>query len=115
MKEHTTQHNNKKTKQTKKRDKNRTTDQISLIIFHLGRTDQMILLSPPVPKTSEKVIGKETVNGIPDDVDIYRLIYPEPEKKTRKKEGEHYVCHSFNPKQRMAEFKLGPHQINSDK
>lgn len=59
------------------------TDQISLIVFHLGRPDQVILLSSPVPKTSEKVIGEETVNGIPDDVYIYRLIYPEPKKKTR--------------------------------
>jgi len=44
----------------------------------------VILLSSPVPKTTKKVIGEETVNGIPDDVYIDRLFYPKPEKETKR-------------------------------
>lgn len=36
------------------------------------------MLSSPVPETTEKVIGEETVNGIPDDVYVDRLFYPKP-------------------------------------
>lgn len=38
----------------------------------------MVLLAPPVPKTPEEVVGEEAVNGISDDVDVDRLLYPEP-------------------------------------
>lgn len=68
-----------------RRDSESTSDQISLVILHLGCADQVILLSSPVPETTEKVIGEETVNGIPDDVYVDRLFYPKPEKKSLKK------------------------------
>lgn len=72
----------------KRKNLERVSDQISLVIFHLGCADQVILLSSPVPKTTKKVIGEETVNGIPDDVYVDRLFYPKPEKE-RDKENEH--------------------------
>lgn len=40
----------------------------------------MVLLTPPVTKATEEVVGKEPVNGVPDYVDIDRLLYPEPDK-----------------------------------
>ncbi len=66
------------------RDLETASDQISLIIFHLGCADQVILLSSPVPKTTKKVIGEETVNRIPDDVYVDRLFYPKSEKERDK-------------------------------
>lgn len=70
--------------QKKRRNLERASDQISLVIFHLGCADQVILLSSPVPKATKKVIGEETVNGIPDDVYVDRLFYPKPEKEIDK-------------------------------
>lgn len=40
----------------------------------------MILLTPPVTKATEKVVGEEPVDGVPDYIDIDRLLYPEPSK-----------------------------------
>lgn len=38
----------------------------------------MVLLAPPVTEATEEVVGEEPVDGIPDYVDIDRLLYPEP-------------------------------------
>lgn len=38
----------------------------------------MVLLAPPVTKSTEEVVGEEPVDGVPDYVDIDRLLYPEP-------------------------------------
>lgn len=40
----------------------------------------MVLLTSPVPKATEEVVGKESVDGVPDYVDIDRLLYPKPGK-----------------------------------
>ncbi len=89
------------------RDLETASDQISLIIFHLGCADQVILLSSPVPKTTKKVIGEETVNRIPDDVYVDRLFYPKSEKE---REIEHWIIH-----QCLATFLSWINQIHSDK
>lgn len=59
------------------------TNQISLVVFHPRCADQVILLSPPVSKPAEKVVGEEAVNGVPDDVNVDRLLHPEPEEHSR--------------------------------
>lgn len=38
----------------------------------------MVLFSSPVTKTTEEVVGQKPVDGIPDDVNVDRLLYPEP-------------------------------------
>lgn len=38
----------------------------------------MVLLPPPVPEAPEEVVGEEAADGVADDVDVDRLLYPEP-------------------------------------
>lgn len=38
----------------------------------------MVLLAPPVTKATEEIVGEEAIDGVPDYIDIHRLIYPEP-------------------------------------
>lgn len=59
----------------------KATDQVSLVVLHAGRPNQVVLFTPPVSKTPEKVVRKETVNRIPDDVYVDGLLYPKPEKE----------------------------------
>lgn len=40
----------------------------------------MVLLTPPVTKATEEVVGEEPVDGVPDYVDIDGLLYPESYK-----------------------------------
>lgn len=55
----------------------------------------MILLPPPVPETSEEVVGEETVNGVPYDVDVDGLLYPEPDRQRDRWTGTYlYRVHS---------------------
>lgn len=56
-------------------------DQVSLVVLHARRPDQVVLFTPPVSKTAEKVVGKETVNWIPDYVYVDRLLHPKPERE----------------------------------
>lgn len=58
-------------------------DQVSLVVFHPRCADQVILLAPPVSKPAEKVVGEEAVNGVSDDVNVHRLLHPEPEEHSR--------------------------------
>lgn len=39
----------------------------------------MVLLAPPVTKATEEIVGEEAIDGIPDYVDIHRLLYLEPD------------------------------------
>ena len=49
--------------------------QVSLIILHPRRADQVVLLAPPVTKASEEIIGEEAVDWVSDDVDVHWLFY----------------------------------------
>jgi len=60
------------------------THQVSLIIFHPWCSDEVVLLTPPVTKATKEIVGQEPVDGVPDYVDIDRLLYPEPDKNKQK-------------------------------
>lgn len=44
----------------------------------------MVLLAPPVTEATEEVVGEESIDGVPDYVDIDGLLYPEPEGDEQK-------------------------------
>lgn len=52
--------------------------QVSFVVLHPRRADEVVLLAPPVPEAAEEVVGEESIDGVPDDVDVNRLFYPEP-------------------------------------
>lgn len=60
--------------------------QVSLIVFHPWRADEVVLLTPPVPEATEEVVGEESIDGVPDYVDIDGLLYPEPDEDKRNTE-----------------------------
>lgn len=51
---------------------------VSFVVFHPRRADEVVLLAPPVPEAAEEVVGEESIDGVPNDVDVHRLLYPEP-------------------------------------
>lgn len=65
---------------SKLRFKKQRTHQVSLIIFHPRSSDKVVLLTPPVTKATEEVVGEEPVDWVPDNVYIHGLLYPEPYK-----------------------------------
>lgn len=58
--------------------------QVSLIILHPWSTDEVVLFPPPVAKATEEVVGEEPADGVPDYVNINRLLYPEPNEDKHK-------------------------------
>ena len=55
--------------------------QVSLVVLHPRRADQVVLLAPPVPEAAEEVVGEEAVDGVSDDVDVHGLLHPKPDRK----------------------------------
>lgn len=66
--------------QTKKQKKKASyfSHKVSFVVFHPRRADEVVLLAPPVPEAAEEVVGEESIDGVPNDVDVHRLLYPEP-------------------------------------
>lgn len=62
----------------------RRSHQVSLVVFHPGGPDEVVLLAPPVTEATEEVVGEEPVDGVPDYVDVDGLLYPEPYKDRSK-------------------------------
>lgn len=54
--------------------------QVSLLVFHPWSSDEMVLLTPPVTKATEEVVGEKPADGVADYIYINRLPYPEPIK-----------------------------------
>ena len=53
--------------------------QVSFVVLHPRGADEVVLFPSPVPEAPEEVVWQEAVDGVPDDVDVDRLLYPEPE------------------------------------
>lgn len=66
--------------------KHKRPHQVSLLILHPRRPDQMALLPPPVPEAAEEVVGEEAADGVSDDVDVDGLLDPEPFQSRQKKQ-----------------------------
>lgn len=66
--------------------KHKRPHQVSLLILHPRRPDQVALLPPPVPEAAEEVVGEEAADGVPDDVDVDGLLDPEPFESRQKKQ-----------------------------
>lgn len=62
--------------------------QVSLLVLHPRRPNQVVLLPPPVPEAPEEVVGEEAADGVPDDVDVDGLLYPEPAESSGKQRSE---------------------------
>lgn len=58
--------------------------QVSLLILHPRRPDQVVLLSPPVSEAAEEVVGEEAADGVPDYVDVDGLLDTEPSRRRQK-------------------------------
>lgn len=54
--------------------------QVSFVVLHPWRADEVVLLAPPVAEAAEEVVWEESVDGVSNDVDVHRLFYPEPDK-----------------------------------
>ena len=65
------------------RQRDRAPHQVSLVVLHPRRADEVVLLPPPVPEPPEEVVGQEAVDRVPDYVDVDGLLHPKPGDRGR--------------------------------